>query len=289
MSEPQLPNRFHPRTLRDAHKGACGRVLLVGGSERMCGAIVLAARAALRSGAGLVELAVPRSRQPVVFLAVPEAISRGLSELEGAIANEAVNELDDAIAASTAVAIGPGMSSDGEASAFVRDACLAIPKPLVVDADGLNAWAGRVDGLRARVAPTILTPHPGEAARLLGVADVASVQSRRGLVARELATRANAIVVLKGPQTIVDDGTTTWVNSSGNSGLATGGSGDVLTGMIVATVAAGLPLFEAVGTAVWAHGRAADRCVLRSSRRGLMPTDVIEELPLVWRELEVEG
>lgn len=255
----------------------------------MCGAIVLAARAALRSGAGLVELAVPRSRQPFVFLAVPEAISRPLSEEGGAIAKNAVHELEAAIAASTAVAIGPGMSTDGEAPAFVREVSLAIRKPLVVDADGLNAWAGRVDDLRERHAPTILTPHPGEAARLLGMDGVESVLHRRADVARELATRANAIVVLKGPQTIVDDGSGSWVNSSGNSGLATGGSGDVLTGIIVATVAAGLPLFEAVGTAVWAHGRAADRHVLRSSRRGLLPTDVIEELPLVWRELEVDG
>ncbi len=291
--------RSHPRLLPDAHKGSCGRALIVAGSERMSGAALLCARAALRSGAGLVEVALPRSCQARIAGYVPEALTLPLSEEHGAIAASAAGEIDEALARSDAIAMGPGLSHAASVARFVAAVLPRIAAPLVVDADALNILAadkgpgGGLERLCDRSAATILTPHPGEAARLLGLGAASLVNERRAAAARELAELSSAVVVLKGAATIVDDGKRSWTNSSGNSALATGGTGDVLSGILVAMLAAGFDAYEAACTAVWVHGRAADRLVearggRARSKRSILASDVIEELPFVWRELEVD-
>lgn len=275
-----------PVTAIDAHKGDLGRALLVGGSARMTGAIVLSARAALRSGVGLAEVAVPAAVQPMLFLAIPEAISLGLIETGGAIGRAALAAASAAAARADAVAVGPGLSSEGEAAAFARDLTAAVARPLVVDADGLNAFVGRAGDLAQRDSATIMTPHPGEACRLLGLERPSQVQEDRVAAARELARLCRAVVVLKGAGTIVDDGEQSYVNTTGNAGMATGGSGDVLTGIVTALLAGGMSAFDAARLAVWVHGRAGDLVAARGGARGMLPSDIVAELPRVWDEVE---
>jgi hydroxyethylthiazole kinase-like uncharacterized protein yjeF len=231
---PALPER--PRA---AHKGNFGVCAMIGGSVGMLGAMFLGARAALRSGVGLCRLGLPVEGLPSAPIAVPEATSFGLTSEEGAIS---VLALEDALAQCQrvhTVALGPGFSLRGSAEGFVQRFVAAIDKPLVLDADGINALDCQPELLRSRKAPTVLTPHPGEAARLLDWHNAAEVQGDRRRAAQELHARTGAIVVLKGMGTLVFDGETMFENSTGNPGMATGGSGDVLTGIPYGAAGAG--------------------------------------------------
>ena len=281
-SIPPLPER--PAA---AHKGSFGTCLLVGGSEGMMGAVVLAARAALRTGVGLTRVLVPRSQLGVLPVAVPEATSTGLDESDGAIRETAAGEIVAASSGVAAVGIGPGMSLRGSARQLVRAVVAQIEGPLVVDADALNAMVGGLDLVRERRAPTVLTPHPGEAARLLGLESAAAVQADRRGAATRLATSTGAIVVLKGAGTVVCEpsGEVAWTNETGNAGMATGGSGDVLTGIVTSLLAQGMEPLSAACLGVHAHGLAGDHVVARGSMPGLIAGDLVEALPGVWREL----
>ena len=270
---------------REAHKGDFGTCLIVGGSHGMTGAIVLAARAALRSGVGLCRVAVPLGREAVIPMAVTEATSIGLAECEGAIASRAAEPVLEAARSADAVAIGPGMSRAGEVSDFVERVLPSVPVPLVVDADALNVLGCKTELLNMRDARTVITPHPGEAARMLELESAADVQRDRLGVAGQLAARTGAVVVLKGAGTLVMDGERSFCNQSGNPGMATGGSGDVLTGMIVALLAQGLEPFDASVLAVVAHGRAGDHAARDGSQAGLIAGDIVDRLPVVWRDL----
>jgi len=270
-----------------AHKGSFGRVLVVGGSRGMLGAACLAASAALRAGAGLVTLAVPRSLQDTAAAKLTEVMTGGLQETpEGALSKAAYPEVMDLLAQSTVLALGPGISQHPETVALVRDLVSAVEIPVVLDADGLNAFTGEGELFSGRKSPLIVTPHPGEMARLLNES-VAAVQSDRVRVAERAAREWGSVVVLKGARTIVTtpDGTTA-VNSTGNPGMATGGSGDVLTGVIAALVAQGYDLFRAAAAAVYIHGRAGDIAAGGKGQMGLVAGDLIESLPAACKELE---
>lgn len=270
----------------DAHKGDHGHVLLVAGSRGMAGAAVLAARAALRAGCGLLTAAVPESQQAVVSLAVPEALTLGLPQThEGALRAEAAGRIKIAHGRKpfTLLAVGPGLGTDPE-TARALIGLLSLPLPAVVDADALNLIAREPRAevrllLSRRRAEVVFTPHPGELGRLLGRTREETAAQRADSAA-ELARAFGCVCLLKGRRTIVTDGASLWVNPTGNAGLAKAGTGDVLTGMIAGLWAqAGRGGFEAASLGAYLHGLAADRAVKRLGRRALLASDVIDALP----------
>ena len=258
-----------PRRRRDAHKGTFGTVLVVAGSPAMLGAAILCARGALRGGAGLVRACLPPALRAPVLVAVPAATTLARS-------GTAAAWLEDA----TAVVAGPGLGATAATQRLVRGLLAAGRVPLVLDADALNVLAPLRRPPATR-APVLLTPHPGEAARLLGRGSAADVQRARTAAALELAARAGALTILKGAGTIVTDGERLFVNRTGNPGMATGGSGDVLSGLLGALLAQGMEPFDAACLAVHAHGRAGDLVARRLSPAGLCA----EDLPLAIAEV----
>ena len=265
-----------------AHKGDFGRALLIGGSRGMSGAIALAGKATLRSGAGLVTLAVPEKILATVASFEPSYMTAALPcDKVGRISDAAKATLEPFVESVTAIACGPGLGrGDGvrQLVAWLYESC---PKPVVFDADALNALASLDSGLPKRVAPSessrILTPHPGEFARLVGrrIDDRGEQQQ----AAQQFAAQHNVVVALKGSGTIVTDGRQTAINATGNPGMATGGTGDVLTGMIVAMLCQGLAPFDAVRVAVHIHGRAGDLAAASLGQISLIASDLIEYLP----------
>ncbi len=230
--------RLAPRPV-DAHKGTFGKVLVVAGSLGMSGAAVLAGSAALRGGAGLVQVAVPEPILPLVAAAQPCYLTVPLpADGHGRMALPALGVLSHLVDAASATVIGPGLGPSDEVAAVVHD-LLAVPdRPMVLDADALNVLAGRLDWLAQAGGPRILTPHPGEFARLDGC-DTATVQAQRQERALRFARQHHCVLVLKGAGTLVTDGRRLYVNSTGNPGMATGGSGDVLSGLLGALLAPG--------------------------------------------------
>jgi len=270
--------RRHP----DTHKGTYGHVLLAAGGPGRAGAAILAARAAVRTGAGLVTVAVPAPIRETVDGGSLESMTLGLpADRDGELAATAAEPLLAALAGKSALGLGPGLGTREGAVAVIRRLARQCPLPLVLDADGLNAFAGRLGELAERTAPTVLTPHPGEMGRLLGI-PTAEVQADRPEAARRAARQAGATVVLKGHLSLiaVPDGPV-WINPTGNPGMATGGSGDVLTGMIAALAARGLGAEVAATVGVYLHGLAGDRAARRRGETALAATDLLEALPEV--------
>ena len=273
------------RRPRDAHKGVFGHVLLIGGADGYAGAIAMAARAAVRSGSGLVTALVPSGIAPVVAAMAPEAMVHGAAQTDsGSLASEAVaDDLD--LARYTAVLAGPGMTTHRETRRGVERLLGSVRGPLILDADALNALGQDLELVRNSQAAVILTPHPGEMARLIGGSS-AGVQSARFATARSAAGLTRAVVILKGAGTLVAERQgSLHVNLTGNPGMATGGMGDVLAGLIAGLAAQGLRPFDAARAGVYLHGRAADRAAWRTSEAGLSAGDVIAELPLALREV----
>jgi NAD(P)H-hydrate epimerase len=264
----------------DAHKGRFGHLVVVAGSIDKPGAAGLCCRAAVRTGAGLVTLA-----------ASPEVLARvvvGATELMGVPVASAQDVLSFC-EGKQAVCIGPGLSTSREAADLVRRLVSDLPLPMVVDADGLNNLEGRLDRVRQAPAKRILTPHPGEMARLLGVT-VPEVQKDRLGTARKLATECGCVVVLKGAGTVVADADgTAFVVPSGNPGMASGGTGDVLTGIIGSLLAQGHDAGESACVGAFVHGKAGDRAMETKGEHGLSATDLIEALPSVLSEYENEA
>ncbi len=291
-SVPALPTRAD-----DAHKGSCGRILIAGGSRGMAGAPCLAARAALRGGAGLVKVAVPCGIWDIVAIKLDECLTAGLPETANdGLSTRALKPLNVYVEWADVVVLGPGLGVAKQTVAFLRQAVDAIAKPHVLDADGLNAFhSGHVKMLGAiqkRLAPRplILTPHPGEMARLLQTT-VQDVQSRRQEAALDCAQRTHGIVILKGAGTIVTDGTRIFINKTGNSGMASGGTGDVLAGLLGALLGQGMNGFEAACLGVCLHGLAGDLAAKRLGRWSLIANDLIDELPnafLRWQQKNME-
>lgn len=275
-----------PARPADGHKGTFGKVLIIGGSVGMSGAAALAGLSALRGGAGLVFVAVPEPVLPAAAAFEASYLTISLpADADGRIAGDAASALMERIDEFDAVAIGPGIGRSSALTELVRTLFIESPVPLVVDADGLNALAeaaGRT--LPGRKGARILTPHPGEFARLIG-GDVATVQSRREELAVEYAAANNLVLLLKGPGTIITDGKRLAVNTTGNPGLATGGSGDVLTGLIASLLGQGLPPFEAAQLGAHLHGLAGDLAAEELSQPGLIASDLPRFLPFAWKRL----
>lgn len=287
-SLPVLPERP-----RGGHKGTFGRVLIVAGSREMSGAAALAGTAALRGGAGLVSLALPESIQTAVASIEPGYMTIGLSETAaGRVTETAFREIELHLTGKNAIAIGPGLGTTSEVRGLVRRLFVESRSPLIVDADGLNVLAddfrsSPLTATAAQAAARILTPHPGEFARLSG-RSIADVEGDRENAAREFAKRHGVIVVLKGPGTVVTDGDRLAVNPTGNSGMGTGGSGDVLTGLLTAVAARGGDAFEAARLAVWLHGRAGDLAAAELSESALIASDLPRYFGSAWQELAAQ-
>ena len=275
-----------PPRRRDAHKGDFGHVLVIAGSRGKTGAGLLAAQAAARSGAGLTTLAVPATLQAVLEAQVREAMTAALADTgDGAAAladGAAVNAL---LADREAVVCGPGMGQAPATRALVAHVVRQCAAPLVLDADGLNAVAGSAL-LRDRPGPTVVTPHPGEMARLQS-GDTARVQADRLGAARAFARAERVVVVLKGARTIIasPDGATA-ICPTGNPGMASGGTGDVLSGVIGALLAQGLAAYDAAALGVFAHGAAGDAVAARQGETGLLASDLLAELPVTLERLQ---
>ncbi|MBA4031185.1 MAG: NAD(P)H-hydrate dehydratase [Planctomyces sp.] len=275
-----------PERRDDGHKGDYGHALIVAGQVGMSGAACLAGKAALRGGAGLVTVATPVSLQPIVAAYEPSYLTIGLPELHGAIGFGAMETITRALHVATVLAIGPGLGSAEPARQIVRALYRSSPLPMIIDADGLNVLAASGDDLSrdAGAGARIMTPHPGEFARLTGET-TATIQAAREKFANEFARKHGLVLVLKGKETVITDGHRMAINTTGNSGMATGGTGDVLTGLLSAIVAQKLPPFEAAQLAVWLHGRAGDLAATKYSRQGLVASDLLETMGGAWLEL----
>jgi NAD(P)H-hydrate epimerase len=262
-----------PRREPESHKWSVGGVYVVGGSQGMTGAVMLASRAALRAGAGIVVAGLPGDAAPRA--SGGEVITRSLPATPaGALDEAAAEKVLDGLDRFRALVVGPGLGQAPATVAAVRRLVAEAPIPLVLDADGLNALDGDVDLLAGRRAATVITPHAGEYARLAGE----KVGEDRIGAARRLAERAGAVVVLKGSRTVIADPTgRAAINTTGGPWLATAGTGDVLSGMVGALTAIGLPAFRAAAAGAWVHGRAADE----AGHAGLVAGDLIDALPAV--------
>ncbi|HEX6970727.1 MAG TPA: NAD(P)H-hydrate dehydratase [Limnochordia bacterium] len=283
---PAVAADWWPTRPGDAHKGSVGRLLIVAGSRGMTGAAVLAARAALRAGAGWVACAVPASQQPLLAAQLPEALTHPLPEHEGGLGPGAADAVLELARRCDVVAVGPGLGVSAEVQACVVHLLRSLRLPLVVDADALNALAAE-EGFRSggarRAGPWVLTPHPGEMARLLGWSS-AEVQSDRIGAVRALVAKTGAHVVLKGPPSLIGTPAgTIYVNSTGNPGMAAAGMGDVLTGIIAALIGQGLPPERAAALGVYWHGLAADGLAARRGPAGFFAGDVADALPAARR------
>jgi NAD(P)H-hydrate epimerase len=279
--------RAFPRRAPDAHKGTFGHVLVVAGSVGKSGAAILSAGGALRAGAGLVTVATPAPALPMVAAGRPELMTEPLPVGgNGGLDREALGRALALAGKTDAVVVGPGLGQDAATRDFVRAFVAECLSPLVIDADGLNALApGRSSdppaaaALRQRSAATVVTPHPGEMARLAG-SDTAAVQGRRLDVAREFAAESRAVVVLKGYRTVVaEPGGRAAVNPTGNPGMATGGTGDVLSGILGALLARRLEPWTAATAGVYVHGLAGDIAAGRLGQESLLAGDLIDALP----------
>jgi ADP-dependent NAD(P)H-hydrate dehydratase / NAD(P)H-hydrate epimerase len=286
LSEAADVARHFPPRARETHKGTYGHLLVIAGSVGKTGAAALAARGALRAGAGLVTVATAISAQPVVAALLLEAMTEPVAETAartiGLKAREQLNELAEH---RDAVTLGPGLGLDEDTQALARDLVFECARPMVVDADALTALAGRLDRLRGTPSARCLTPHPGEMARMLNTT-VADVQRDRIATVREFASTWRTPVVLKGATSVigVPDGTVV-LNPTGNPGMASGGTGDVLSGVLGAFLARGLDAPAALVSAVYLHGLAGDVAAERVGQESLVASDVIEALPEAFRRV----
>lgn len=273
----------------DGHKGTFGKVMLVGGSRGLTGAAILASRAACRSGAGLVFTCFPEPLAPAFEINLIEPIKIPLPGDEPFFTAQHVERVLRETANMQAVAIGPGLGRHPETKDFMLATLREVNAPVVIDADGLNLLAEGVEELAQRPGPTVLTPHPVEAARLLGCSKEDVIANRIDAF-RELSARYRAVVVLKGSQTVITDPDgQCYINPTGNTGLAKGGSGDVLTGLIAGLLAQGATPRHAACLGVFLHGMAADVCAEQTSVRAMLPGEVIDSLSTAFRRLETTG
>ena len=285
----QLPQRLFKRK-KDSSKKDFGHIFILAGSRGMTGAAILAAKAALRSGAGLVTLGIPESLVSVVSSHVVEVMSLPLAETsEGTLSSSAFGKIKEFLGKSDVLLVGPGLSRNTQTQRLIRKAILESRIQTAIDADGINAWAGFLDKFKVGISCLpldkkdlrIITPHPGEMARLLEI-KTKDIQNKRREIARSFAKEYNLIVALKGYHTIVaaPDGST-YINKTGNSGMSTAGSGDVLVGIISAFLAQGLGSFDAVKFGVYIHGLAGDLATKEKTQLGLIASDIINYIPNV--------
>ena len=256
-----------------AHKGDFGKILLLCGSRGFTGAAYLAAMGALRSGAGLVFLGVPESIYAIEAMKLNEPVVFPLPDEGGKLSHGAIPEILSRLPQMDAVLMGPGLGQSESTFQVVKTVLERADCPVVLDADGINVVAPHKDILRGRTNPTVLTPHAGEFARLGGNAD------DRVAAAEEMARDTGCTVLLKGHNTVITDGKTTYINPTGNPGMAVGGSGDVLAGIIVSLIGQGIGPLEAAACGAWLHGAAGDICGAEIGQYGMLPTDMLNVLP----------
>lgn len=256
------------------HKGSFGKILLLCGSEGYTGAAYFAAMGALRCGAGLVFLGVPRSIYAIEAVKLNEPVIFPLPEGDGKLSRAAIPEILARLPQMDAVLMGPGLGQWEGTLAVVKAVLENARCPVVLDADGINVLSAHKDILRGRPYPTVLTPHDGEFARLGGL-----LSRDRMAAAAELSRDLGCIVLLKGHETWITDGTTHYRNRTGNPGMAVGGSGDVLAGILAALMGQGIAPLEAAACGAWIHGAAGDLAAGELGQYGMMPTDLLERIP----------
>lgn len=263
-----------PKRKETAHKGDFGRILLICGSVGYTGAAAMAAEAAARSGAGLIYTAVPDAVYPIVASKLNEPMVLPLPSTDGMLSSDAQKSILEKLPQMDAVLVGPGLGQ----SQGVRECVMTVLResavPIVLDADGINVLSRHIDVLRESACPVIITPHPGEFRRLGG-----DLSLGREEAAAALARDLGCICLLKGHHTVVTDGSTILVNPTGNPGMAVGGSGDVLSGILTSFLGQGLRALDAAVAAAWIHGAAGDICAAEIGQYGMLPTDMIRVLP----------
>ena len=266
--------RLLPDRDPDGHKGSFGKILLICGSRGYTGAAALAAMGALRSGAGLVYLAVPESIYAIEAVKLTEPVIIPMEEQNGMLGQSAAQTVAQLLPRMDAVLIGPGIGIGNGPEQVLRTVLLRAKCPVVVDADGITLLAAHKDILRGRSCPVILTPHTGEFIRLAG-----PVEPDRITAAMNLACELSVVVLLKGRGTVITDGRSCYRNPTGNPGMAVGGSGDLLAGILTSLLGQGIAPLEAAAAAAWIHGAAGDLCAQELGQYAMIPSDLLEKLP----------
>ena len=271
---------FLPNRPPDAYKNTFGKVLIIAGSTGLTGAATMASLSALRSGAGMVVLGIPERFNPILEEKVTEVMTTPLPETDdGSIHSRAINFLDRWLQWSNVLALGPGLSTHLETETFVRAFLRKVDKPVVIDADGINNLAGQFDLIRNYPADIVFTPHVGELSRLIGVSQK-DILANRISVLQEWAPKLNCTLLLKGAPTLIADASgTVYFNPTGNAGMATAGSGDVLTGLIAGFLAQGLTGREAAIAGAFVHGMAGDLAMQELGQRGMIAGDILNHVP----------
>ena len=277
-------SRLIPMRLSSANKGSCGRVSIIAGSKGMTGAAALSALGALRSGAGLVTALTPSSEQPILAVKLTEAMTVPLPHENGVISAAAADTVLESIQNADAVVFGPGLGKGRGILPLLERIITEFTKTLIIDADGINALSANIDILNRKKCSVILTPHPGEMSRLSGLS-ISEIQSARIKTAEDFADRFDVTVALKGEGTVVAArGGKTAVNPSGNCGMATGGTGDVLSGVVAALAAQGCTPYDSAVLGVYLHGLAGDIAAAEKGVHGLIASDLCGTLPAAFLE-----
>jgi len=274
-----------PARREDTHKGDFGHVFVLAGSRGMTGAAYLTSQAAIRSGSGLVTCGIPESLNLVMEAKLTEVMTLPLPETKGqSLAYEALERIISFSEKIDSLAVGPGASRNKDTEKLMRDVVKKINKPIVLDADGVISVVGKCDLLKKRKAPTVLTPHPGEMARLLGKT-TEFVQAARVKLAKDFAKKYKVVLVLKGYRTVVASPKgEIYVNETGNSGMSTAGIGDVLTGMIASFIGQGIESYSAAVIGTYLHGTAGDLASREKGQFSMIASDLLEKLPEAIRE-----
>lgn len=274
-----------PERLSNGNKGDFGRTFILGASYGMTGAVCLSAYGALRSGAGLVTVGIPESQREIVAIKLTEAMTVGYADDNGKFSGTDGGKIVERINKSDVCAFGMGMGKSGKISNLIYNIVREAEKNLIIDADGINAVSENIDILKDLKVKAVLTPHPGEMSRLCKKA-ISEIQSNRIEIAGEFSEKYNVVTVLKGENTVVSDSDgKCYINSTGNVGMATGGTGDVLAGIIASLVGQGMNPFDAATFGVYIHGRAGDIAAEEKGIHGLIASDVVNKLPLAIKEL----
>ena len=280
-----IKNNF-PKRDKNSHKGSFGHQLNICGSYLMPGAAVISAKAALKTGVGLLKCVFPKSIYPVMTSHMTQPIFKPVCENEQkTVSIGAMNDIFEELKWADSIAVGCGLDNNDDTQVIVGQIIKSSEVPVVLDADGINAAAPFIDIIKDKKAPLIITPHPAEMARLIKE-DTAYVQSHRIEVAKAFAKENDVILVLKGANTIVTDGNAVFVNTNGNAGMAMGGTGDMLTGMIGSFLAQGLAPLEAARSAVFIHGLCGDITASELSQRGMTVEDMLSLLGALMSEFE---
>lgn len=258
----------------ESHKGDFGKILLLCGSRSYTGAAALAAMGALRSGAGLVYLGVPESIYDIEAIKLTEPVVFPLPDRNGMLSRDSIRQITEMFSKIDAVLVGCGLGCSEDTFLVLKTVLEKFSGPVVVDADGINLLANHIDILRGRTGTTIITPHIIEFQRIGGLLTENRLES-----AKTFAKASNSIVLLKGHHTVITDGIDYYINPTGNPGMAVGGSGDVLAGMIVSLLGQGVTPLEAAACGAWLHGAAGDICAEEIGQYGMLPSDMLKVLP----------